>query len=240
MLLILFFITLFICSRLFPLIFRRDSGSESDSMIPVSTAVPTSATTAQTTHAATTTKPVPKDTDYVKVVDYIPTIYVELKYATDDNITGHVIYNYKDAYLRYGTVKKLIPVQNELLKAGYSMKIWDAYRTLEAQFALWKAKPNPAYIANPNRGYTSHNFGNTLDVTLVAADGSYIEVPSGFDNFTSKADRNYSDVTKEQAEHALLLQNAMIKYGFTPYQGEWWHFQDTVKYTFDKTFVPES
>lgn len=50
--------------------------------------------------------PEPADTDFVKITDYIPDIVVDLKYATADNFTGTVIYDFKDAYLRYGTVKK--------------------------------------------------------------------------------------------------------------------------------------
>ena len=37
----------------------------------------------------------------VKVKDYIPDIWVELKYASEDNFTGHKIYDFKEAYLRY-------------------------------------------------------------------------------------------------------------------------------------------
>ena len=51
--------------------------------------------------------PEPDDADFVKVKDYIPDIEVMLMYATDQNFTGEVIYSFADAYLRYGTVKKL-------------------------------------------------------------------------------------------------------------------------------------
>ena len=42
----------------------------------------------------------PKNEDYVKVKDYIPTIFVDLKYATKDNFTKTKIYDFKEAYLR--------------------------------------------------------------------------------------------------------------------------------------------
>ena len=60
----------------------------------------------------------------VKVKDYIPDIWVELKYASEDNFTGHKIYDFKEAYLRYGTVQKLMKVQEALRKQGLSLKIW--------------------------------------------------------------------------------------------------------------------
>lgn len=79
----------------------------------------------------------------VRILDYIPTVYIELKYATTDNFTGKIIYDFTDASLRYGTIKKLKAVQEELPEKGYSLKIWDAYRPVNAQFALWDVCPNP-------------------------------------------------------------------------------------------------
>ena len=60
----------------------------------------------------------------VKVKDYIPDIWVDLKYASEDNFTGHKIYDFTEAYLRYGTVQKLMKVQEALRKQGLSLKIW--------------------------------------------------------------------------------------------------------------------
>ena len=200
---------------------------------------PTYETTPESTSISTTaTSRIFNDTDYVKVTDYIPTLYVDLKYATNDNITGQVIYDFTDAYLRYGTVKKLITVQNDLMALGYSMKIWDAYRPMEAQRKLWEVMPNAKYIANPSLGYRSHNLGNAIDVTLVTVDGNEVNMPTGFDNFTALADRNYKDMTAVQKEHALLLETTMVRCGFTPYSAEWWHFSDTVNYTYDESFKP--
>ena len=49
------------------------------------------------------------DEDFVLITDYIPDVAIDLKYSTLDNFTGSVIYNFSDAYLRYGTVKKCRP-----------------------------------------------------------------------------------------------------------------------------------
>ena len=202
---------------------------------PASFAEPasTASSRAASSQPAASSTPVPADTDYVKVKNYIPNLYVDLKYATNENITGHAIYDFVDAYLRYGTVKKLKQVQDELVASGYSLKIWDAYRPMAAQAELWKAEPDPRYISNPKRGPSSHNLGNTVDVTIVAKNGPEIAVPSGFDNFTRKADRDYSDVTADEKKDALLLENTMEKYGFKPYSGEWWHFEDTQDYPYE-------
>lgn len=180
-----------------------------------------------------------KDTDYVKVKDLIPSIVVDLKYATKDNFTHQVIYHFRDAYLRYGTVKKLKRVQDDLLSKGYSLKIWDAYRPFSAQKKLWEVVPNPRYVADPAKGKKSHNLGGTVDITMVKADGSEIDMPTEFDNFTLQADRNYQDIENQQAiQNAKLLESVMEKYGFQGYQNEWWHYNDTHTYTYVE-FEPE-
>lgn len=178
-----------------------------------------------------TTEKEPEDDEYVLVNKYIPDIYVELMYATDNNFTGVRIYDFTDAYLRYGTVKKLANVQKELKEQGYSLKIWDAYRPFEAQQKLWEVYPDPNYVANPANGMKKHNLGGTVDITMVAADGSVISMPTEFDDFSLKADRDYYDIEdKEAVKNVMILQNAMENNGFTGYQGEWWDYSDTVEY----------
>lgn len=178
-----------------------------------------------------TTEKEPEDDEYVLVNKYIPDIYVELMYATDNNFTGVRIYDFTDAYLRYGTVKKLANVHKELKEQGYSLKIWDAYRPFEAQQKLWEVYPDPNYVANPANGMKKHNLGGTVDITMVAADGTVISMPTEFDDFSLKADRDYSDIEDEEAvKNVMILQNAMENNGFTGYQGEWWDYSDTVEY----------
>ena len=178
-----------------------------------------------------TTEKEPEDDEYVLVKKYMPDIYVELMYATENNFTGVRIYDFTDAYLRYGTVKKLANVQKELKEQGYRLKIWDAYRPFEAQQKLWEVYPDPNYVANPANGMKNHNLGGTVDITMVAADGSVISMPTEFDDFSLKADRDYSDIEDEEAvKNVIILQNAMENNGFTGYQGEWWDYSDTVEY----------
>lgn len=178
-----------------------------------------------------TTEKEPENDEYVLVKKYIPDIYVELRYATENNFTGVKIYDFTEAYLRYGTVKKLAQVQKELKLQGYSLKIWDAYRPFEAQQKLWEVYPDPNYVANPANGMKKHNLGGTVDITMVAADGTVISMPTEFDDFSLKADRDYSDIEDEEAvKNVMILQNAMENNGFTGYQGEWWDYSDTVEY----------
>lgn len=181
-----------------------------------------------------------KNSDFVRVRDYIPDIEVELIYATDRNFTGQVIYDFDDAWLRYGTVKKLAKAQETLKQHGARIKIWDAFRPVSAQFKLWKICPNPVYVSNPNKGYSSHSRGNTVDVTLVGEDGNEFVMPTGFDDFSRRADRNYSDIKDKTAvSNAKLLEKVMSECGFKPYSSEWWHFSDSVSYEAAKDYIPD-
>lgn len=176
--------------------------------------------------------------DFVKVRDYIPDIVVDLKYATVSNFTGAVVYDFTEVYLRYSTVLKLMNVQAELREQGMKLKIWDAFRPLEAQQKLWNAKPDPNYVSHPVNGTNSHSRGNTVDVTLVDANNKELEMPTGFDDFSAYADRDYSDCTNAAAKNAELLQEIMAENGFTGLESEWWHFTENTEYEIERVFDP--
>lgn len=180
------------------------------------------------------------DDDFVNVLDYIPDLVVDLKYATTDNFTGQVIYTNSTAvYLRYGTVLKLMKVQSELRQQGLLLKLWDGFRSLNAHQKLWNAYPDAAYVANPATGGSSHSRGNTVDVTVVDAYGQELTMPTDFDDFTLLADRDYSDVSETAAANATMLQELMEEYGFVGYENEWWHFSDTTDYPVEKVLDPD-
>ncbi len=190
------------------------------------------------TEVITQTQPEPENEDFVRVCDYLPTVRQELMYATDQNFTGREIYEFEDAWLRYGTVKKLAAVSADLEELGVYLKIWDGFRPVSAQFALWEACPDAAYVANPNVKFSSHSRGNTVDVTLVDADGLSPEMPTHFDDFSAMADRDYSDCSPAAASNARILELIMEKHGFRGYFKEWWHYTDTTDYPVEEEFDP--
>jgi len=202
--------------------------------------VPTTLQTApETTEPMQTTLPIPADDELVCTGMYAPQLRVELAYATAYNFTGKVIYDFEEAYLRYGTLKKLIAA-DELLRAhGVGIVIWDGFRPVSAQEKLWQVCPDPTYVSHPVTGRRAHCRGNAVDVTLYDLQtGELLDMPTGFDDFSKRADRNYADCTQTQKENALLLENAMKDCGFKPYSAEWWHYTDRVDYPVDEAFDP--
>lgn len=199
---------------------------------PVAEVSPTPEVSAMPTPTVTPT-PIPtpvSDSELVRIRDYIPDIQVDLRYATENNFTGQVIYDFSEPWLRYGTVKKLMAVQEELHQLGYGLLIWDGYRPPAAQFKLWEIVPDGNFVANPYQGFSSHSRGNTVDLTMVTLDGQPVEMPSAFDEFAQIADRDYSDVSDTAEANAQLLESIMQKHGFDGYFHEWWHYSDTVSY----------
>ena len=162
----------------------------------------------------------------MRVRDYIPDIWVDLRYAGENNFTGAAIYDFSDAYLRYGTVKKLAAVQEALRGEGLSLLIWDAYRPQYAQRLLWERCPDANFVANPDTGGSKHSNGGTVDITICTSDGAPMEMPSEFDEFSALADRDYSDVSAEAAANAEKLERLMDAAGFDGYSAEWWHYTD--------------
>lgn len=210
------------------------------SATPAPTPDPTPAPTAapEPTSAQTPT-PEPDDAELVRVRDFLPEAFVELRYASEDNFTGRRIYDFEEAWLRYGTVKKLRAAADALAAEGFALLIWDAFRPVSAQFALWEATPDPAFVADPNGGVSSHSRGGTVDVTLVFPDGLPVEMPTEFDDFSPLADRDYSDVPEPAREHALTLERAMEAAGFSGYFAEWWHYSDTAEWPYEDLLEAE-
>lgn len=166
-----------------------------------------------------------KQDDFVFVNKYIPDIEVELRYATDNNVTKKVLYENANAFLRKGTADKLREANYEFKKLGYRIKLWDAYRSTDVQKILWSKVSDNRYIANPKSG-SNHNRGAAVDITLVDKNGKEVPMPTDFDGFNKLADKDYSDVEEEKAKNAKLLESIMIKCGFESIYTEWWHFDD--------------
>ena len=183
--------------------------------------------------------PEPEDDELVRVIDYLPSVREALAYATGENFTGQQIYDFYNAYLRYGTVKKLAAACAELEQQGLGILIWDGFRPVSAQAALWDICPDPQYVSHPVTGTRAHCRGNAVDLTLIDLEtGEKLEMPTGFDDFSALADRNYGDCTDTAAENARLLESIMKKHGFKPYSAEWWHFTDTDSYPVAEEFQP--
>lgn len=165
-----------------------------------------------------------KSQGYMNVKDADPDIIIDLKYATPDNFTGKIVYDFDQAIARIDTVKKLVVASELVKKQGYRLKIWDAYRPIYAQRKLFEVYPDPMWVAKPNPNF-SHQKGITFDLTLVTADGQDVEMPTPFDDFNGGAKRDATWTPTATANYRIL-DNAMTTAGFNGYENEWWDYRD--------------
>ncbi|KUO74545.1 MAG: hypothetical protein APF77_18920 [Clostridia bacterium BRH_c25] len=151
---------------------------------------------------------------------------IELKYASKDNFIGREIYSRPLCAMQKSTAYKLIKANEELMKKGLRIKIWDAYRPFSAQKLMWDIMPLHDFVADPNKGGSIHNSGYAVDVTLVDTSGQELEMPTGFDDFSEKASRKSSEMTEAAAKNLAVLTDAMVRHGFRTINTEWWHYYD--------------
>ena len=167
------------------------------------------------------------DKGLVDVAEWDGSIVVDLKYATEDNFTGGRLYDSSRCYLRKGTALKLIAANRAFKKMGYRIKIYDAYRPYSVQKILWQkvAKKYRMYIADPQTG-SRHNRGVAVDMTLVDSSGQELAMPTGFDQFGPRCQRDFRGCSRAVMANRRLLTDVMIENGFLPEAIEWWHFDD--------------
>jgi len=161
--------------------------------------------------------------ELVDIQTIIPQIQVDLKYATEDNFTGQVIYNFHHCLLLKEAALRLCNVQAELETMGLGLKIWDGFRPIAAQWKFWELVPDERYVSDPKKG-GRHTRGTAVDLTLITKDGQELPMPSIFDDFSEKAHRNYMGAIHEEINNRELLQTVMEKHGFVGLPTEWWHF----------------
>lgn len=150
-------------------------------------------------------------------------IVVDIRYATADNFTKTVLYPSARCRLRRSVAARLRLVQSDLAERGLGLKVWDCYRPLSVQRKLWALVPDPRYVADPAKG-SRHNRGAAVDVTLIDASGRELEMPTGYDDFSEKAHRDWDGASPSAKRNREILERAMRERGFEGLPTEWWHF----------------
>lgn len=191
-----------------------------------------------------------------------------LVYATDKNFLGRIVNGYhpdaQDIFLlTKQAAYSLCAVQTDLNHKGLGLYIYDSYRPLRAvkDFGKWFTEPvanemelqrkkihypNLAKTDLPRLGYASgtlskHNFGNTIDLTLIDLEKLKLkEMGTIFDFFDELS--HHTMTSKEIGEEAFnnrkILSEAMQKHGFIPYVKEFWHYEYNINETTEPLDLP--
>ncbi len=161
--------------------------------------------------------------ELVDIQTFIPNIQIDLKYATTDNFTGQIVYNFQSCLLVKEAALHLREVQAELETMGLGLKVWDGFRPVAAQWKFWEQVPDKRYVSDPRKG-GRHTHGTAVDLTLITKDGQELLMPSGFDDFSEKAHQNYIGAPDEAIRNREFLREIMERHSFTGLPTEWWHF----------------
>ena len=182
---------------------------------------------------------------FVLLSDVVPHIVQEIRYYSTYNFVGERVDGYEEpvALLTRDAARALKTVSNEMMVMGYRLKVFDAYRPTDAvrHFILWAiededVRMKPYFYPDIDkqetfaRGYiakqSSHSRGSAIDLTLLdMKTGKEVDMGGPFDFFSEVSHPDYRGITKQQYENRMLLQSAMVRNGFEPYECEWWHFR---------------
>jgi D-alanyl-D-alanine dipeptidase len=149
-----------------------------------------------------------------------------------------ILWHLSDRTLRFNELQKAIPSVTarvlthqlrELEAQNLGILIWDGFRPVSAQAALWDICPDARYVSHPVTGTRAHCRGNAVDLTLCNLEtGEKLEMPTGFDDFSEKAETDYFEKQEfdgsEVRKNRQILRSAMEGAGFTNLPSEWWHY----------------
>ena len=193
---------------------------------------------------------------FVNLTDVVPDAIIEARYFGTYNFVGARIDGYLEptALITREAAEALREVSDEVVKLGYRLKVYDAYRPQRAvdHFVRWgKALADtlmkPYFYPNEQKAYlfergyiaetSGHTRGSTIDLTLFdMATGKELDMGGVHDWFGIESHPDYggnpdtgeytggADITREQFCNRMILRRAMLNHGFKPYDCEWWHF----------------
>lgn len=149
---------------------------------------------------------------------------------SDDRRVRSVVYN------------KLVAAANRL-PDHLSLVVFEAYRPMKRQIALWdkvwadikQTYPNDddatlalrcnRFVANPYKHGSGHQYGCAVDITIVDnMTGMPLDMGCGLQEFNDKTATECSGLTEQQCYNRRLLVSVLAHEGMVNYPPEWWHY----------------
>src|SRR6056297_2172193 len=155
-------------------------------------------------------KKILKSHNLVKVSDINKSIKFDLRYASKNNFTKKKLYKKPICLLREKTAQALSRVAKSLKEYNLFLLIWDCYRPPSIQKQLRQVFDNESLVPK----VSNHSKGIAVDLTLCKKDGTPLKMPTGFDDFSKKAESGFMDISQEKMKNRALLRNVMEKQGF--------------------------
>ena len=174
----------------------------------------------------------------VDVKKMIPSLQLDLRYASENNFTGTKLYHDLNACVLQKEAAEKLRKAYQLLQQrapGLHFIAYDCLRPRRVQRQMWqvvKGTAQQSYVANPNKPSGSmHNYGCAIDLGLADAQGQPLDMGTAFDFFGHKAQPRHEmrlyrshQLSSAQLANRLLLREIMLRVGFVAISNEWWHF----------------
>ncbi len=167
-----------------------------------------------------------RKSDLVELIKLDPNLRLEIRYATTNNFTAHIVYPEARAFLQRPVAEALIRANQNVHKLGFGLAIFDGYRPLSVVKYFWDVTElkNKKFVADPSRGST-HSRGCAVDLTLFdLKTGKLVDMPSEYDEWSDRSASDYPGGTEHPRNMRDILRSAMEKEGFIPAPAEWWHY----------------
>ncbi|MFT5166935.1 MAG: D-alanyl-D-alanine dipeptidase, partial [Saprospiraceae bacterium] len=151
------------------------------------------------------------------------TIVLDMRYATTNNFVNEQLYDCARCFLRPEAAEAVMAANQKLKAQGYRLKMYDCFRPLPIQQRLWDKFRNPSYVTPPSKG-SMHNRGLAVDLTIVDANGTELDMGTEFDFFGKEAHHTYTGHSETVNKNRLLLKETLESLGFKGIRTEWWHY----------------
>ena len=181
---------------------------------------------------------------FVNLTDVVPDAIIEARYFATYNFVGARVDGYLEPVVLYTreAAEALKEVSDDVIKQGYRLKVYDAYRPARAvaHFCRWAKDKDTtmkrAFYPNLDKANlfkqdyiatkSGHSRGSTVDLTLFdMKTGKEVDMGGTFDMLDPCSHPDYvGNLTKQQRENRQILRQAMMRHGFKPLYSEWWHF----------------
>jgi zinc D-Ala-D-Ala dipeptidase len=184
-----------------------------------------------------------RDDDLVEPVTLDPTLKLDVRYATSDNLLRTPVYPDGRVFLQRPVAEAVVQASQALREQGYGLVLLDGYRPWYVTKLFWLATPaeQRQFVADPDVG-SRHNRGSAIDLTLYSlATGAAVEMPSGYDEFSERAHPDYAGGSSEARAARDLLRRTMEAVGFSVNSTEWWHYdhRDWEQYRLNNAFFKD-
>ena len=164
--------------------------------------------------------------ELVELVTLDPTIKLDIRYATPNNLAGRAVYTEARAFLQRPAAEALVRAHLALRAKGYGLLIFDGYRPWRVTKLFWEVTPpdKHEFVADPAKG-SKHNRGCAVDLSMYdLATGREVEMPGAYDEMSERSYVTYAGGNAEARARRDLLRDAMEREGFFVEPNEWWHF----------------